>query len=121
MPPFSFWPFWAKKPPLLLPLSFLFISGSLPAPTFYPYYSPQAPPLSPTSSCVSKSPASSLPTRPWPLLAICPSPRHARFLLFFLVWLWLGLGLHLHILALETTLTDRWFYFPQIGLLGIIG
>lgn len=49
------------------------------------------------------------------------SRNQAATLIYFFSILCFGLGIHLHIIALETTLTDRWFYLPQIGLLGIIG
>lgn len=41
--------------------------------------------------------------------------------LFFLVWFGLGLILHIQIIPLDVTVADRWFYFPIIGLLGIVG
>jgi protein O-mannosyl-transferase len=41
--------------------------------------------------------------------------------LFFFVWFALGLGIHLQIIPLDYTVADRWFYFPIIGLLGMIG
>ncbi|OGK13252.1 hypothetical protein A3A93_00540 [Candidatus Roizmanbacteria bacterium RIFCSPLOWO2_01_FULL_38_12] len=44
-----------------------------------------------------------------------------KVFLFFYIWLLLGLGLHIQILPLNMTVADRWFYFPIVGLLGVMG
>jgi len=44
----------------------------------------------------------------------------ATYLLFFF-WFILGLIPHIQIFPQITTVADRWFYFPIIGLLGMIG
>lgn len=45
----------------------------------------------------------------------------AKVYAFFLVWLLTGLALHSNILPLDATVAERWFYFPIVGLIGIIG
>ncbi len=40
---------------------------------------------------------------------------------FFTLWVVMGLGLHSHIVVpLDGTFADRWFYFPCVGLLGLL-
>jgi tetratricopeptide (TPR) repeat protein len=44
-----------------------------------------------------------------------------KFFIFFFVWFLLGLIMHLQIFSLDMTVADRWFYFPIVGLIGMIG
>lgn len=44
-----------------------------------------------------------------------------RVYTFFFLWFYLGMGMLLQIFPLELTVADRWFYFPIIGLLGMLG
>lgn len=39
---------------------------------------------------------------------------------FFLFWFLAGWGLHSQIIPLDGTVSDRWFYFTMIGLLGML-
>jgi protein O-mannosyl-transferase len=47
--------------------------------------------------------------------------KYLHIFIFFLVWFLLGLSLHLNLFPLDATVTDRWFYFPIVGLLGLLG
>ncbi|MGE5041512.1 MAG: tetratricopeptide repeat protein [Candidatus Levyibacteriota bacterium] len=47
--------------------------------------------------------------------------RLKAFYFFFLGWFVLGMIPHLQIVPLDMTVADRWFYFPLIGLLGLVG
>lgn len=44
-----------------------------------------------------------------------------KIFIFLSFWLLFGLGLHSQIISLDWTVAERWFYFPMIGLLGLIG
>lgn len=42
-------------------------------------------------------------------------------IIFFWLWFVLGLFMHVQLMPLDSTVADRWFYFPMAGLLGILG
>ncbi|MGH7204521.1 MAG: hypothetical protein ACREHC_08850 [Candidatus Levyibacteriota bacterium] len=41
--------------------------------------------------------------------------------LFFLAWFCMGIIIHLQLVPLDATIADRWFYFPIVGLLALLG
>lgn len=47
--------------------------------------------------------------------------KHLRLFTFFAVWFIIGVMFHLQIYPLDQTAADRWFYFPVVGVLGMIG
>jgi hypothetical protein len=51
--------------------------------------------------------------------------RHKRIYfnsyLFFFVWFLTGLLMIVQIFPLDMTVADRWFYFPLVGILGMVG
>jgi len=44
-----------------------------------------------------------------------------KIYLFFFLWFFLALGFHLQLFPLDLTVSDRWFYLPIVGLLGMGG
>lgn len=46
--------------------------------------------------------------------------KNKKFLFFF-IWFFVGLFPHIQIVPLNMTAAERWFYFPIVGLLGMIG
>lgn len=44
-----------------------------------------------------------------------------RTYVFFTTWFWVALGFHLQLFPLDMTVSDRWFYLPMVGLLGMTG
>lgn len=47
--------------------------------------------------------------------------KEFKIFIFFFMWLLLGLLLHAQFVPLDFTVADRWFYFPIVGFIGVIG
>ncbi len=44
-----------------------------------------------------------------------------KLYIFFMLWFLVGIGFHIQIIPLDSTVAERWFYFPIIGLMGLFG
>lgn len=59
------------------------------------------------------------------LLGVSIYKKHHKYFngyLFFTFWLWIGLLFYSQIFfVLDSTVADRWFYFPLVGLIGLAG
>ncbi len=49
------------------------------------------------------------------------SKKSIKIFLFFSLWFLFGIIFHSQLFPLDTTVSDRWFYFSIIGLLGVLG
>lgn len=47
--------------------------------------------------------------------------KESKLFLFFALWFFIGMSINFQIIPLDLTVADRWFYFPIIGFLGMIG
>lgn len=47
--------------------------------------------------------------------------KEKQLVILFFAWFLIGLTFHLQIFPLDMTVASRWFYFPMIGLLALIG
>jgi tetratricopeptide (TPR) repeat protein len=45
---------------------------------------------------------------------------NAKQFFFFATWYAIGIGLYMQIIPLDATVSDRWFYFPIVGLTGML-